>query len=333
MKKIGLIGCGFMGGMHSACYRAIEDATVVAVADVRPEKAQEMAKKYGAQAYSTGMELIEQADVDVIDICLPTYLHCEHAVAAMKKGRDVFVEKPICMNPEEGKLLLKTENETGVKVQVGLVIRSWNEYMWLKETAVSGKYGRITSANFTRLSPKPTWAWNNWLHKPEYSGTMALDLHIHDVDYMRYLLGEPKSVSSRAGRNEKGIIEHIYSLFEYENSAVSVEGGWGFSQEFPFSMSFRVQFEKAAAVLDANGLTVYCNHGEVLKPELKEEFQGNSEIGGNVSSLGGYYNELKVFIGCLEQGKEITRAPLCEGVKSMELVLKEIETAGGMVKK
>ncbi|HNX15387.1 MAG TPA: Gfo/Idh/MocA family oxidoreductase [Oscillospiraceae bacterium] len=333
MKKIGLIGCGFMGGMHSACYHAIKEAKLVAVADVRPEKAKEIAQKYGAEAYSTGMELINNADMDVIDICLPTYLHCEHAVAAMKKGRDVFVEKPICMNPEEGKLLLKTEKETGAKVQVGLVIRSWNEYMWLKDTAVSGKYGRITSAYFGRLSPKPTWAWNNWLHNPECSGTMALDLHIHDIDYMRYLLGEPKNISSQAGRNDKGIIEHIYSVFSYENAAVSVEGGWGFSQEFPFSMSFRVQFEKAAVVLDANGLTVYCNNGEVLKPEIKEEFRLNSEIGGNVSSLGGYYNELSYFIDCLEQGKEITRAPLCEAVKSMELVLKEIETAGGMVKK
>ena len=74
-----------MGGMHSACYHAIKEAKLVAVADVRPEKAKEIAQKYGAEAYSTGMELINNADMDVIDICLPTYLHCEHAVAAMKK--------------------------------------------------------------------------------------------------------------------------------------------------------------------------------------------------------------------------------------------------------
>ena len=95
MIKVGLIGCGFMGGMHSACYAALEGlgVKVTAVADVRPEFAEKLAN--GAEIYATGMELIEKADVDVIDVCLPTHLHAAHAVAAMKAGKNVFVEKPI----------------------------------------------------------------------------------------------------------------------------------------------------------------------------------------------------------------------------------------------
>ena len=84
MIKVGLIGCGFMGGMHSACYNVIDGVQVVAVADVRPEKAEEVAKLHGAQIFATGDDLIANADVDVVDICLPTYLHTAHAVAAMK---------------------------------------------------------------------------------------------------------------------------------------------------------------------------------------------------------------------------------------------------------
>ena len=75
MLKVGLIGCGFMGSMHANCYNNIADAKVVAVADLRREKAEELAKISGAEIYATGKELIEKADVDVIDICLPTYLH------------------------------------------------------------------------------------------------------------------------------------------------------------------------------------------------------------------------------------------------------------------
>ena len=109
MLRIGLIGCGYMGGMHSACYQAIEGAKVVAVADIRAEKAQAIADVHGAKIFETGMDLINEAEVDVIDVCLPTYLHTEHAVAAMKKGRDVFIEKPVCLTREEGELLLQTQ--------------------------------------------------------------------------------------------------------------------------------------------------------------------------------------------------------------------------------
>ena len=87
MIKVGLIGCGFMGGMHSACYAALAGlgVKVTAVADVRREYAENLAN--GAEIYATGMELIEKADVDVVDVCLPTHLHAAHAVAAMKPIR------------------------------------------------------------------------------------------------------------------------------------------------------------------------------------------------------------------------------------------------------
>jgi predicted dehydrogenase len=106
MLKIGLIGCGFMGSMHLNCYLNIPDVKVVAVADVRPEKLSEAVNLSGAEGYATGKELIEKADVDVIDICLPTFLHTSHAVAAMKKGRKVFLEKPACLTREDCELLL-----------------------------------------------------------------------------------------------------------------------------------------------------------------------------------------------------------------------------------
>ncbi len=332
MLKVGLIGCGFMGGMHSACYKAIDGVEVVAVADIRAEKAEEIAKLHDAKIYSTGNELIENADVDVVDICLPTFLHTEHAVKAMKAGKNVFIEKPVCMSPEEGALLLATEKETGAKVQVGQVIRLWDEYVWLKETADKKVYGEIQSAVFKRLSSKPTWGWENWLHDAKRSGSMALDLHIHDVDFMRYLMGEPDGLHSNAVRNEKGIIEQIFTTFTYGDAAVTVEGCWDYPADFPFEAGFRVKFEKATVVLDVNGLAVYPIDGGKIVPELKPSFEGDNNIGGNISSLGGYYNELKYFVEKLNAGEELTIAPLAEGVKSVELVLSEIASVGGAQK-
>ncbi len=330
MLKIGLIGCGFMGGMHSACYNVIEGAQVVAVADVRPEKAKAVADIHGAKIYTTGKELIEDADVDVIDICLPTYLHTEHAVLAMKKGRNVFIEKPVALTKEEGELLLATQKETGAKVQVGQVVRICDEYVWLKEIADKKEYGEIRTAVFRRLSAPATWAWEGWLDDADRSGSMALDLHVHDVDFMRYLMGEPKSFTSAAERSENGTIQQIFTTFKYDKAVVTTEACLDYPADFPFEAGFRVKFDKATVVWDAmKGLTVYYKDGGVYNPEIKPAYEGSSDLGGNVSSLGGYYNELKYFVDKLNAGEELTIAPLDEGVKSVNLVLDEIASVGG----
>jgi len=155
MIKVGLIGCGFMGGMHSACYNVIEGVEVTAVADVRKEKAEEIAKVHGAEIFATGDELIANADVDVVDICLPTYLHTSHAVSAMKKGKNVFVEKPLCINREEAELLLKTEKETGAKVQVGQVyVFGMNMYgLRKRQTAASTAKLSLQCSEDSAISP------------------------------------------------------------------------------------------------------------------------------------------------------------------------------------
>lgn len=329
MIKIGLIGCGFMGGMHSACYDVIEGAQVVAVADVRREKAEEIAKVHNAEIYATGEQLIANADVDVVDICLPTYLHTEHAVLAMKKGRNVFLEKPVCLTEEEGELLLKTQEETGAIVQVGQVIRMWDEYVWLKKAADDNKFGKIHSAVFKRLSSYPTWAWDNWLHQGDKSGSIALDMHIHDVDFMRYLMGEPESFTSSATRDNTGIIEQIFTSFKYKDAVATVEGCWHYPVDFPFTAQFRVMFDNATVVNGADGLVVYYKDGGQEKIEIEPSFESDNNIGGNISSLGGYYNELRYFINKLNAGEVPTVAPLCEGIKSVNLALAEIKSVGG----
>ena len=157
MLKIGLIGAGFMGSMHASCYAALGHP-IAAVADLRPEKRQDMADKYGCAVYETGMELIEKADVDVIDICLPTYLHTCHALAAMEKVKAVFIEKPVALTVEEGESLIAAQKKTGAQVMVGQVIRLWDEYMWLKEAADDGRYGSSSPAPSSASVPCPPGA-------------------------------------------------------------------------------------------------------------------------------------------------------------------------------
>ena len=334
MIKVGLIGCGFMGGMHAACYAALEElgVKVTAVADVRPEFAQKLAN--GAEIYATGMELIEKADVDTVDICLPTHLHTAHAVAAMKAGKNVFVEKPVCFNDDEMDLLLKTEKETGAKVQVGQVVRLNNEFVWLKEVVDSGKYGKIVHGEFRRLSGLPTWAWENWLHQVDKSGGVAVDMHVHDVDYVRYIMGDPDTVKAHAYRDAEGAIQQINTVYGYgKDVSIALEAGWNYPIDFPFTADFRVMFEKATVVFANGVVTVYPVEGGSFNPEIAAAYEGTNDIGGNVSSLGGYYNELKYFVEGLQGKNDLSVAPIADAIESVKLAKREIEAAGGLIVK
>ena len=331
MIKIGLIGCGFMGSMHANAYNIIDGVQVTAVADIRREKAEELAKISGAEIYSTGMELINNADVDAIDICLPTFLHTEHAIAAMHKVKNVFIEKPVAFSPEECDALLAAQAETGAGVQVGQVVRFWDEYVWLKKVIDEGKYGKLTSATFKRMSPRPTWGWENWLHVPEKSGGMALDLHVHDIDYIRYILGEPKKIQVVGNEHADGLNEYIMSTYIYDDNVIATaEGAWNFPENFRFSMSFCVRFEKATVCHDSGigEFVVYLENGEKEVPVIEKQFEGSAGS-GNISSLGGYYNELRYFTDLISDPTLPQIASVTEGARSVELALDGIAMAKG----
>ncbi|MBB6670485.1 Gfo/Idh/MocA family protein [Cohnella nanjingensis] len=331
MVKIGLIGAGFMGGMHAACYEALLrtlDFKVTAVADDNPQKAETVAAKFGAQAFASAAELIARGDVTAVDICLPTYLHAETAIAAMNRGLDVFIEKPVCLNEQEAERLLAAQRQSGVKAMVGHVIRYWPEYVELKALADSGIYGKVVSAVFNRISPKPDWAWQGWLDDPDKSGSAALDLHIHDVDFVRYLLGDPDRISSMTV-SDGGAKNHIFSLYEYPDAVVSLEGGWDYPAALPFEMSYRVKFERATVLFSSAKqptLAIYEENGGVVEKNLELDV-GTAAGGGNISSLGAYYSELRYFVERLVRDEPIAISTLQDGCDSLKLTLREIANA------
>ena len=327
MLKVGLIGCGFMGSMHANCYNNIEGVTVTAVADLRRDKAEELAKLSGAEIYETGKELIAKADVDVIDICLPTYLHTKHALLAMDKVKYVFVEKPVSLTLDQGKALLAKAEASGAQVQVGQVIRFWDEYVELAKIIKSGKLGKVVNANFRRLSPLPTWGWENWLFDMNKSGGAGQDLHVHDIDYILSLFGEPAkffSAKSTLGREN----DYVATLMQYDDFVVSVEGTWALPGTYPFTATFRVVFEKGVVENQGGKFLCYTDEGvEEIKIE-KVQLAGGAYKGGNVSDLGGYYNELVYFCDKAAKGEKIEQATLSDAVASLDFLLRELSFKG-----
>ena len=323
MLKVGLIGCGFMGTMHANCYKNIDGVTLAAVADIREEKAKELADGTNAVIYGDGMDLIANADVDVIDICLPTFLHAKYALAAMEKVKYLFVEKPVTLTVAESEELIAKSKACGCQVQVGQVIRFWDEYVALKKIVDHNTYGKIVNANFRRISPRPDWGWNDWLLDYTLSGGAAQDLHIHDVDYVLSLLGEPKafySIKNTTGEKNS----YINTLMQYDDCAVTVEGTWDLPSSHPFQATFRVVFENAV-VENADGkFMLYTAEGASEISLVKKELTSTGGTGGNISDLGGYYNELVYFCDCAKNGAPIEQAELSSAAESLRFLMKEL---------
>ena len=331
MIRIGLIGLGGMGGVHASCYEALFESgacRVVAVADAIKDRLDVFATRYGAKIFGTGMELIRNAEVDMVDICLPTYLHTEHVLGAMEKGLHGLVEKPVCLHEEEAMRLLEMKRKTRVSVAVGHCIRFWEEYIYLKDLIDNRTFGRMVHGVFKRISSRP--AWMPWFLEEEKSGLAALDLHIHDVDFVRWVLGQPLSIKCEILPVGQGK-EHIFSLYRYEDAIVSMEGGWDYPSGFPFEMEYRVGFEKAAVTYSSARtptLRLYTEDGKVHEPVAgSPDPTVPRTTGGNLPSHGGHFNEIRYFIDCLNHGKDPAILSLEEGVASFRLTLQEIEAA------
>lgn len=333
--KIGLLGCGGMGTTHCIALKALAesaDIEVTALADCRKEFLDRAAGYWpNATKYSTGMELLENAEIDTVHICLPSYLHTDHAIKAMERGLNVLIEKPICISEDDCMRLLEAKKRTSGKVLVGQVLRFFAEYAYLKELYESGEYGELKAISLQRLSGDVTWGYEDWFHDEEKSGSVVLDLHVHDVDFLRCLLGEPDSVQVDSSCNSDGLVTHIYSRYAFGEVFATAEGLWDVSPALPFEASFRAYFERATVVYNgANepSLAVYCEDGTVLEPELKIELDAvDSSAGINISSIGPYYTEIKYFINSIMENQEPDRASLEDAVASAQLALKELRLA------
>lgn len=333
--KVGLIGCGGMGMTHILSLKALAEnynIEVIALADCREKFLKKAIEIWPlANQYISGIELIEKEDLDTLHICLPSYLHTEHAIAAMEKGIHVLIEKPVCLTKEDGQKLLETEKRTKVKVLVGQVLRCFEEYQYLKKIYDSKTYGNLKSIIMHRLSGNVNWGFNDWFHDEKKSGSSILDLHIHDADFLRYMIGEPDQLEVLSTSFDNGMINQVITSYQFGNTIAVTEGIWDISPSFPFEASYRACFEDATIVFNGvkkPSITVYHKDGSIETPELKFAYNvKNNKSGINISNLGPYYTEIKYFIECVQNNKPIELAPLSEGIKSVELVLKEFELA------
>lgn len=293
MLRVGMVGIGGISGAHIPVWEEREDAELVALCDIR----QECLDKYPEKRHYTDFEeMLANEKLDILDICLPTYLHVEFAIKAMEKGIHVICEKPISLHAEDIARAYETAHKNHVNFMIAQVLRWWSEYELLKELQESGKYGKILSGSMERLSAIPLWSWDGWMADESRSGLVPYDLHIHDLDFLVYAFGAPKHVDCRRCKRPEQDVLHIE--YDFDDFFVTARSSW-YAGRYNFSAGYLFQFEKAIVEYKGGKCTIYEENGTVYSPtEATDATTG--EI--SVPKSNAYANEINYFADCVNTG-------------------------------
>ena len=333
MKKqnVVIVGFGFMGQMHAQAYAGISRARLAGVVDIDPASARRKLKRLGMKApvFSDLALALRETKADIADICLPTDRHADAAVLALNAGRHVFCEKPVARSLPEAGRMRRTWKKSGAFVQVGQCIRFWPEYQAFEKFVRAGKAGRLLSLTMQRRAGRPGYSVGDWLNQPKRSMGAALDLHIHDTDWVLHLLGTPAGVASRGTKDASGW-SHIFTEYLFPKVVVHAEGGWNYPASWGFQMAFQALFERGAIEFDSTASptlrVTIGGHPPRPLPFVPAGGKSSRAI-GNVSSLGGYANELAYFIDCVSRGRAPRIATLDQAIESLRVVLGEMKSA------
>ncbi len=242
MKKLnlGIIGAGWPGQMHAEAVMSGKLANVYACADLDEARRAEFEKKYAPRkSYSAYEELLQDPTVDAAIICLPNFLHFPASLAALEAGKHVLCEKPPTMNAAEMKVL---RDEAAKRKLIYFFSRQYRFTAGMraaKKAIEDGRLGKIyhAQATFVRSRGIPDWGGGWFTDKKRSGGGALIDIGIHALDAVWYLMGTPPpvAVTAKVFRNFAHTVrvpvfdveDAAYAFIRFENDAVvQLETSW-----------------------------------------------------------------------------------------------------------
>ncbi len=306
--RVGIVGLGFMASTHIKAFRHLtSDIQLAALCNPSGRHLDgdfsQVSGNIGAQdplkldmtnvqTYRDFNAMLEDPNVDVIDICAPTWTHPDLAIAALQSGKHVICEKPLARTASAAKRIVEASRTARGMFMPAMCIRFWPEWAWLKSAIADGRYGRVLAARFRRVAEPPAWGHQHFGEGAK-SGGGLLDLHIHDTDFVQYCFGPPMAVFSQGYTKFSGAIDHVTTQYVVQNgAAVHAEGSWAMAKGFGFNMGFTVNFENATADYDiargADALKVSENgQTQIIKP----------------SGIDGYVSEFSHLVSSIRSGQ------------------------------
>jgi len=323
MKNIGLVGLGYIGKTHLDAYRHIENGRVTAICTKNEVKDKDIPGHFSGSFVTDYDELISKKDIDIVDICLPTYLHEEYIIKAADAGKHIICEKPLTLTLESANRIMQAVNKNKVRLFVGHVLRFWPEYHLIKSYSQTDKLKDIEIVHAKRLSQAP--AWSDWFRYPDKSGGALFDLHLHDIDFVYYLLGKADTVYSVGAKNRYGAWDHVMTTITFKNkSKAFVEASHRMPAGFPFTMSLRAQ--SSQGTLDFQ-IVAGENIENIDEGNHRMNYYSNDQMFAIEADHGdAFQNELTYFVNCIEKEQDNRVIPLDDVIYTLKL-LKAIETS------
>jgi myo-inositol 2-dehydrogenase/D-chiro-inositol 1-dehydrogenase len=322
MKKlrVGIIGAGYIAGVHASVLARDERVQLAAVHDVLPECAERLARAHNAVAVATPLELLERCEA--VFITTPNTQHVSLAIAAMETGKHVFCEKPLATSVAAAEAVFKKANDAQGIFQVGHNRRFAPVYAELKRmlTETHAPHSAHVKMNRGELL-KPEWTGD-----PEITGGFLYETPIHMFDMMRFLFGEVDSLHAIASKHEYNELDDFSVLLKFTSGmhatlATAADASW----LFPFE---RVE--------------VFCHHATLITREMESLTYSNNLEGHFTTQTmqqlpreekWGYVQEDRAFVDAIVNSTPPLVTAL-DGLRSVELVNAVYESAksGGFVR-
>ncbi|MCX6081382.1 MAG: Gfo/Idh/MocA family oxidoreductase [Chloroflexi bacterium] len=226
--KVGIAGVGFMGSIHAAGW-AETGAEIVGFVAETIQEAEGLARQYNVKIYPDLASMLP--DVDVVDICTPTHLHCEMTLEAAAAGKHIVCEKPLARSTEQALEMILACRKAGVRLLVAHVVRFFNEYSLAKASVMRGEIGKPGVIRLSRGSFRPKKPAGNWFLDESKSGGILMDLMIHDFDYARWIAGDVESVFAKKviSGHPDAPIDYGLVILKHRSGALShIAGAWAY---------------------------------------------------------------------------------------------------------
>lgn len=302
--RIAVLGLGFMGSTHVQAWKNVHEAELAAVYSTDEKKLSGDLRDIqgnlggpgqsfdftGVSKYRDIQQLLDDSSIPAVDICLPTHLHYATALAALRAGKHVLVEKPIALEGRMADELVQEAKDRNLILMAAQVLRFIPSYRALVDELASGTHGPVRSALFRRRCAAPVWS--KWLGDADKSGGGVFDLLIHDIDFALMLFGKPDFLSATGYEDLPLGIDSMHATLYYPSGlSAIIAGGWFHKKAYPFSMEYTVAtdggtFEYSSQRGDE--VTLYQCAGEQRLVPLRQE--------------DGFEAELRYFHGCCVDG-------------------------------
>jgi UDP-N-acetylglucosamine 3-dehydrogenase len=323
MLRVGLIGTGRAGKNHVAAYQKLEDAQLLMVADVSTEAAQQVAAQSGAQAAASPEDLLRNPDIDVVDICVPNFLHREYVTSAAKAGKHVICEKPIALTVEDGQAMIDACREAGVRFFVAHSTKFRPQYQRIKALLDSGVLGSPLAAKTWRGGRFFAGA-DEWIKDVAQSGSIIVEATVHDFDILRWYFGDVDRVFAiRRTAEDPVYVEYAVTTLYFKNGVVAtVEGNWVYQERFYSTLD--LYGTRGVVSFDTrNNMPLRLSNASVAPDgvSITHRFESPNEFDSFVAEIGH-------FISCIRTGETpiVTPQDACRVLEIGLAALKSAQT-------